>query len=342
MERRLGLGVVGINPRIRRAILAGIVASSRGRLVAVCSRSPEKAAEAAREFGGTPYFSFRTMLNDRDVEAVVVCTPHGFHPAMAIDALRAGKLVICEKPMGLTVTDAAAMCDVAEVSGLPTVVNFTYHSLPGHRFVARLLSEGVIGNAKHLDLSYWQARQGLAEAGMSDAIVDLGSHLLDLATWWSNEAGAGDIRSIVGHDDGGTERGVRIWGALARTGTGTLITIQADRLAAGWRNGMIGRLVGEAGCLTLTFDTDAVEVQLARFGDGSAEGIARVLPIPADLAVGYQEFPAFHVDRLIAGLRGEIVFPDFAYGLRCQRLIEASIESSQTKQWVSLVPQSPR
>ncbi|HLZ08369.1 MAG TPA: Gfo/Idh/MocA family oxidoreductase, partial [Chloroflexota bacterium] len=262
--------------------------------------------------------------------------PHRLHHPMAIAALRAGKSVICEKPMTLSVSDAEDLAALAAKTGLPSVVNFTYHSLPGHRLVDRLLRNTAIGTPRHLEFSYWQARQGMPSAVPGDVILDVGAHLLDLATWWSDAAGAGAIAAIAGQIEETAPGVARIWTALARTTKGCQVTLAADRMAAGWRNGMIGRLVGDLGCLTLTFDTDLVEVQLARFGDGSAEGISRAQPIPADLVVGYREFPSFHLDRMVAALRGEIDFPDFSYGLRIQRLIDASTRATQTRAWVDV------
>ena len=333
---RLGLGVVGINPRIRRAILGGIAGSATGRVAGVVSRDKAKAEAATDEFGGTPYTDLDAMLTDPSVEGVVICTPHRLHHSMAIAALRAGKSVICEKPLTLTVSDAEEANRWAASTGLPNAVNFTYHSLPGHRLVDRRLREGAIGTPRHLDFSYWQSRQGMPDAASGDVILDVGTHLLDVATWWSDAAGAGSIAAIAGQVEEGGPTGARIWTALARTTKGCLVTLAANRLAAGWRNGMIGRLVGDAGCLTLTFDTDQVEVQLARFGDGTPEGVPRSQPIPPDLAVGYREFPSFHVDRMVAALRGEIDFPDFSYGLRIQRLIDAALRANQSPTWVEL------
>jgi hypothetical protein len=86
--------------------------------------------------------------------------------------------------------------------------------------------------------------------------------------------------------------------------------------------------------LTLTFDTDKSEVSVARFGDESAEGVGRVVPIPLDLAVSYSDFPSYHIDRLVAALDGETSFPDFSYGLRCQRVLDAIQTSIDERRWV--------
>lgn len=331
---QLGFGVVGINQRIRRTILGGLTRARRARLAAVVSRDPRKAAETAEEFGCAAYTSLAAMLADPAVDVVFVCTPHHLHRPMSLEALAAGKPVICEKPLALTVADATEMAAAAERAGLPNAVNFTYHSLGGHCFVERLLAEGTIGQLRHLHLTYWQARQKLPGAKPMDALLDVGSHLLDLMCWWSDAGGAGEICSIVSQEGGRDADAPRpIWTAMARTDRDALISIAADRVAAGWRNGMECRLVGDTGSIGLTYDTDTVEVRLARFGDGRPEGEFRPAPIPPDLQVNYQDFPAYHVDRLAAALQGDEPFPDFRYGLRVQRLIEAAQASSRDGQW---------
>jgi predicted dehydrogenase len=332
---RLGFGVVGVNPRIRRAVLAGIAGSRRGRVAAVASRDLEKARAITSEVGGTPYSRIEDLLRDPAVDVVFVCTPHNLHGSMSLAALRAGKRVICEKPLASSIDEASEMAAVAKDLGIPSLVNFTYHSLPGHRYVAQLLGQGAIGRLCHLDLTYLQARQRLPNAKPGDVLLDVGAHQVDLACWWCG-AGAGGAVSEVGGLQEAAGDTASIYAAIGRTDTGALVTLQANRVAAGWRNGMVCRLVGSDGMLTLTFDTDEFDVRLARFGDGSPEGKPRPLPTPADLAVSYADFPAFHIDRLVAALAGETWFPDFAYGFDCQRLLAAIRTSIDEHHWVQI------
>jgi predicted dehydrogenase len=334
--RPLGFGVVGINSRVRRAILTGLRQSSRARLVAVCSRDPAKAAATAADFDCTGYASYPALLADPAVDVVVVCTPHAQHHPMTMAALAAGKQVVCEKPLACTVADAEAMLAAAERSGRPSLVNFTYHSLAGHRLVARLLQAGAIGAVRYLDLAYWQARLALPDAPLGDALLDVGSHQIDLAQWWLDAGDGGAIVAVTGQVQRLPNGTIPTWAGLARTDRGALVTFQANRRAAGWRNGMECRLIGETGCLYLRFDTDAVAVELARLGDGSAEGVARPVPIPDDLQVSYRGFPAFQVDRWVAALRGEGDFPTFADGVRCQRVIAAVQAAEREPGWVTV------
>ncbi|HLH73379.1 MAG TPA: Gfo/Idh/MocA family oxidoreductase [Chloroflexota bacterium] len=336
MNERLGFGVVGVNPRIRRSILAGLSRARQARLVAVCSRDPVKAAQTAAEFGGVGYTSFDEMLTDPQVEAVFICTPHRLHHPMALAAFAAGKRVVCEKPLALTLAEAEEMAAAAQQSGLPNAVNFTYHSMSGHRAIARLLAEGTVGRIQHLSLTYWQARQKLPGAPPGDALLEIGSHLIDLVYWWSEFGQAGEIRTVSSQEVLDERGQVPMWSSLARTDRDAIVTIQGNRTAAGWRNGMDCWLVGDAGTLGFTFDTDTASIQLARFGDGSPEGILHPVAIPDDLQVSYQDFPHVHLDRLSRALLGEESFPDFAYGLRVQHALEALKVAAQEKRWVEL------
>lgn len=347
MSDRLGFGVVGINPRIRRAILTGITGSRRARLAAVCSRDAAKAAEVAREVGGKPYSTFDSMLEDPEVEAVFICAPHALHAPLSLAALAAGKRVVCEKPLASTLAEAEAMAEAAKTSPFPTVVNFTYHSIAGQRFVAQLLERGDLGRLLHLELSYFQGRDAVPGARRGDALFEIGSHELDLATWWLELGGAGRLISVVAeetHDapigllPEGPPHGRPNFALIGRTERGALVAIQSNRAAAGWRNGMLARLIGERGSLTLEFDTDRAEVRSARFGDGGPEGVFQACPIPPELDVGYAAFPAFHLDRIVAALNREIPFPDFAYGLQVQRLMDAARRSSAERRWIDAGP----
>jgi predicted dehydrogenase len=331
----VGFGVVGINPRIRRAILAGFTGARRARLAAVCSRDRTKAEQVAAELGCAAYDSYPDLLQDPAVDVVFICAPDHLHHALSLQALSAGKRVICEKPLAVTMADAEDMVKAAEATDRPALINFTYHSLSGHRFLARLLAEGALGELRHLDLSYWQARQGLPGARTADALFDVGSHAVDLALWWCDVGRAGNLRHVTGQDEG---RGglSNIVTAFGRTDHGAQVAIQLDRVAAGWRNGMVCRLVGEKGTLGLTFDTDQVEVTLAQFGEGSPEGLARQLTIPDDLRVSYRDFPAFHLDRLAAAVQGDGDFPDFGHGLRVQQVLAALRTAIDERRWVEI------
>jgi predicted dehydrogenase len=336
MTTRVGVGVVGVNQRIRRAILSGIAASRRGYVAGIVSRDMHKAIAAAAEFGGQPFGTIDDLIADPAVQVVFICTPHALHHPMSLAVLRARKAVICEKPLAETAEQAEELATTAASVGVPTAVNFTYHSLPGHRFVAEMLAHDEIGALRHLDLSYWQARQKLPNAVPGNALLEIGSHEVDLARWWGEAGGSGDIIDVAGDDALLANESTGILTALGRTSAGAAVVIQANRVASGWRNGMTCRLVGERGTIVLNFDTDQTEIRRSRFGEGAPEGTFQPVSIPDEFAISYADFPGFHVDRLLASLGGEIQFPDFYYGWRCQRVLDALRRAFDEHRWISL------
>src|SRR5512137_591552 len=82
-------------------------------LVAVADVRESRAQRFAKQYGADPYTDYRLMLARADIDVINICTPSGLHAVMAIEAMRAGKHVIVEKPMALSLTDADAMIRVA-------------------------------------------------------------------------------------------------------------------------------------------------------------------------------------------------------------------------------------
>ena len=103
---KFGVGVVGTGFG-RKAVMPAIVEASGFELVSVCSSRRENAVAAAEQFGAAHATArFQELLDNDEVDVVVVATPPRWHKSMSIDALNAGKHVICEKPMALSVGEA--------------------------------------------------------------------------------------------------------------------------------------------------------------------------------------------------------------------------------------------
>ena len=116
MERtkRVGYAVVGLGHISRRAILPGFRHAKRSRLIALVSGDADKAKSLAAEFGASQicaYDTFDECLRNPQVEAVYVATPNSTHLEFASRAARAGKHVLCEKPLAITVADCRRIID---------------------------------------------------------------------------------------------------------------------------------------------------------------------------------------------------------------------------------------
>lgn len=339
-EGPLRVGVVGLNNRIRRVILAGLAASPRATVAAVCSRSADKAGAAAAELGAEPFVDYVEMLHHGKIDAVFVETPPDLHHPMVLAALAAGKHVACEKPLAASVAQAREMEQAARAAGVRTAVNFTYRSGTVHRYLTEVLRQEDVGDLLHFSLGYWQARQLHPSTPPKPALEDLGPHAVDLLRWWSGTIGAGEVAAVCSIESGG-QLGLPawaqpLWQAMLRLEGGATGVVQVSRVAVGYSNGITATFHGSRAAVALHFDVDEGGVQVARLGAGRVEGRWTPLQIPPELEVSFAAFPAFHLDRIVGALRGEEDFPDFADGLRAQEVLEAAKLSSVEGRWVTL------
>lgn len=173
-------------------------------ILAVASRTVEK-AKAFAERWGIPrvHPDWQSLLADPEVNAVVICPPSGLTAEVAKAAIRAGKHILCEKPLGLTYPEAANVQAEAERSRRVHMVAFTFRFVPALRFLKRLVTEGHFGEIRHWRLSYftdfmldpsvpfaWRNQRAQAGAGI---LADMGSHGIDFARYL-----LGDIAAVSG------------------------------------------------------------------------------------------------------------------------------------------------
>ena len=122
MSRTIGFGLVGATGLIGPFHVRAIEAAAGARLVGVMSRDPARAARFAGEHGCRAYGSMEEMLADGDVDAVDIMTPNHLHAGAAIEAARAGKHVIVEKPPAMSLADVDAMAGAAKGAGVKLAV----------------------------------------------------------------------------------------------------------------------------------------------------------------------------------------------------------------------------
>ena len=118
------------------------------RLAAVCDIDPEHLEKAAAEQGVRAYADYTALLADPEIDTVHICTPHYLHPQMAINALRAGKHVLCEKPMAIYASDAKEMARVARETGKTLAVCFQNRYNAASRKIREIIDSGVMGELK--------------------------------------------------------------------------------------------------------------------------------------------------------------------------------------------------
>jgi predicted dehydrogenase len=148
MDTKLRWGILGTG-NIARQFAAGVRASRRGELETVASRSGENAHQFAMDFRvRSTWFSYNALLKDPFVDAVYVSLPNSMHHEWTIAALKAGKHVLCEKPLATNAEQAEEMFDVAKSTGKVLIEAFMYRSHPLTLAILEAVKSGVIGELK--------------------------------------------------------------------------------------------------------------------------------------------------------------------------------------------------
>jgi predicted dehydrogenase len=164
-------------------------------VVAILHNIPEEAEAKARQLGVPRFTDNMQDLLTPDVDVVHICTPNNLHFSQAEAALKAGKHVICEKPLATTIDEATQLCDLADATGLVNAVHFNIRYYPLVRHMRAMRINGQLGRVYAIQGSYLQDWLYLAtdynwrlepdKSGDSRAVADIGSHLLDLTEYIS-------------------------------------------------------------------------------------------------------------------------------------------------------------
>jgi predicted dehydrogenase len=209
--KEIGIGVIGTGFMGKAHSIAYSASASvfgtglRPRLEMVCDLSPERAQIRAADLGFSRYSSdWREVVNDPAVELISVCTPNDTHAEISIAALAAGKHVWCEKPMSTTLTDSAAMRDMAINSSAKTIIGYNYTKNPAVTHARRLIEEGHIGRVSGFFCRYdvdneadgsrpWSWRMSRDKSG-TGANGDVLSHVISVGHYLTGST----ISKVVG------------------------------------------------------------------------------------------------------------------------------------------------
>jgi len=242
------------------------------KLVAICGRDAAATAEAARRYGYESYTTdwHKLLENDR-VQLFDNGGPNGLHAEPCIEAARAGKHLLCEKPLANTGAEAKAMLDAATKAGVKHQAGFNYRFVPAIRQAYELIQSGKLGRIYHFRASYlqewimphynapmmWRLQKKTAGSG---AVGDLGAHIIDLGRFLVGEyrSVSAMTRTFV------TERPLNgqpvkvdvddAFAAVVEFENGAMGTVEASRFAAGHKNSNCLEVNGEKGSLRFNLE----------------------------------------------------------------------------------------
>ncbi len=196
-------GIIGCGGIARRHA-AAYAALSNSDLVAVCDTQAERAAQFAQRYGAKAYTDPATMLRDSGVQAVSICTPHPFHPALLILAAEHGVDAITEKPMGIELEDCDRAVAAARKAGTRQAVIFQRRFWPASMRLRRAIDAGKLGTPvlgsctvrfsrppAYYQRDAWRGKWATEGGGV---LVNQAVHAIDMFQWYM-----GPIASLSGH-----------------------------------------------------------------------------------------------------------------------------------------------
>jgi len=195
MGEVLSVGMIGTGG-IAQSHMNAIEANDNIRLAAVMDIDAERVEAAAAKYGGKAYMNLDDLLGDPNVEAVHVCTPHNLHVHHVVAAAKAGKHVMVEKPMALSVSECDRMIDACEEAGKILMVGQVMRYYPVNHKIKDMIAGGVIGDVGHLTrrrYSYFDTTQPGSnqprwyldlEVGGICVLYCFGPHEYDILPWY--------------------------------------------------------------------------------------------------------------------------------------------------------------
>lgn len=151
MNKKLRFGILGTASIAQTAFIPGVRGSRKCTVQAVASRNPQKAAEVAEKFDiPVSYGSYEELLRDSNVDAVYIPLPNHLHREWTIQAARAGKHVLCEKPASLNAEEAGEMVEACRKAGVIFAEAFMYRHHPKHRRIREIVEGGEIGDIRSI------------------------------------------------------------------------------------------------------------------------------------------------------------------------------------------------
>ncbi|UBV45364.1 Gfo/Idh/MocA family oxidoreductase (plasmid) [Deinococcus taeanensis] len=331
MTRPVRVGVIGLGA-IGQSLLKALTADPDVQVAAVCDVQGALAEATAQPLAASAWSDHRRMLAGVDLDLVYVAVPPRYHHAVALDVIAAGRHILCEKPLALTLNEAQDLHRAAQAAGVVHALNLPLHRDPGIETFRRLAQEEHLGTLRRGELTLvfpqwpraWQHNPWIGGREQGGPIREVGPHLLHviLATlgpvgrvWAHTEYPAGDPAACE----------TAAFGTLELAG-GPLVTVSC--LTNLPRPEQVSfTLYGSAGTAGLVNWAQPV----AAAGEAPLEPVSVDAPrVPAGTRL---------VQALVRRVRGEPAdLVDFSMGVRIQALLDAWERSSDAGTWVDVTP----
>ena len=359
------IGLVGTGAIALQNHVAGVALCKEAQIVALCDSDQATVERAGQQTGldsKALFTDYTAMLAQADLDAVIIATPNAFHVPIALAAIRAGKHVLCEKPLGLNATEVRSMYTLAEEMKVRHMTAFTYRFVPAMRYMEHLVHSGAIGTPYHfraqrfLDWGdrYLGWRQSAQLAGSGD-LGDMLSHRIDYGLHL-----VGPIKRLVARtrrfvevrqDAAGNRHPSTVddWSAiLADFAGGATGVWESTELATGRGEDKncpdVCEINGNEGTLAYRLQHPH-ELEIGKVGDKGFKSVPvpeEFLKIPGSPRDPHRGDPLlqFRYDQdfefIQAILEDRPCQPSFKEGLAVQEIMDAALNSDKQQSWVEL------
>ncbi|WP_019588516.1 Gfo/Idh/MocA family protein [Deinococcus apachensis] len=329
MTSPVRVGVIGLGA-IGQSLLKAFTAEPEVQVTAVCDVDASLAERTARPLAASAWTDYRRMLDAVDLDLVYVAVPPRHHHAIALDVITAGKHILCEKPLALTLAEAQDMQRAAQAAGVVHALNLPLHADPGIETFRRLVGDGSLGVLRRAELTLvfpqwprgWQQNPWIGGREQGGPIREVGPHLLHVIL-----TTLGPVKRVWTH----AEYPVDDLAACEIAALGTLELVDGPLIVVS--------------CLTNVPRPE--QVSLTVYGSRGTAGLVNwASPVAASGQAPLEGVPvegarvpsgARLVRALVSRVRGgpgDLV--DFTMGVRIQAVLDAWERSSSTGTWVDV------
>ncbi len=337
----------------------------------VCARNAERAKDFAAKWGyANVETDWRKVVESPDIDLIDIASPNDTHAEIAIAAAKAGKMVMCEKPLGRNGAESEAIVDAVEQAGVPNMVWYNYRRVPAVTLAKQLIDEGRLGRIFHYRAKFlqdWTISSDLPQGGEglwrldvkvagSGVTGDLLAHCIDTAMWLNG--GIDEVSAMTEtfikarkHSLTGEVEPVGIDDAslfLAKFNNGSLATFEATRYARGHKALYTLEINGEHASIMW----DLHDLHRLQYFDHKDEGKLRGWKsihitdrehpymsnwwVPG-LQIGYEHTFVHQVaDFLTAVGGGHAAAPTFREGLATDDVTDAVLASAASRSWTKV------
>jgi UDP-N-acetylglucosamine 3-dehydrogenase len=218
----IGIGIIGCGSISIHRHIPEYASRTDCKIIGYYDPKQERVQKMINQYGGKAYATVEELLADKAIHAVSVCTSNKYHAPVSIAALNAGKHVLCEKPMAVSVEEAKAMIDAANKSGKFLMIGHNQRLAPAHIRAKEILESGEMGSILtfrttfgHGGPEFWSQDKGLhtwffkSDDAFVGAMGDLGIHKADLIRWLISDEIA-EVKAYVTTLDKVNEKGEKI------------------------------------------------------------------------------------------------------------------------------------